>query len=305
MSQTVWVTGVAGFTGRHLVAFLRQLPEPPRIVGLGLGAVDGVELDAHFPLDVTDPGQIEAAIAQERPDIVFHLAAVMPPCDDALLWHVNVGGTNNLLRTLAKAGCQQTRILLVGSAAEYQMREDGLLSEDDPVAGETHYGQSKSAQIEWARQIAGLFGLSLVVARPFNLIGPGLPERWVAAMLCAQFADPGTATITVGNTASERDFVDVRDCVQAYWELALKGTPGEAYNVCSNHPTGIGELIDILQALTDGRHSVEVDRSRFRSVDLDRVYGTNHKIREAIGWQPQISLKQSLLDMLDEHRDGE
>ncbi|KRT58868.1 hypothetical protein Ga0076813_14312, partial [endosymbiont of Ridgeia piscesae] len=35
------------------------------------------------------------------------------------------------------------------------------------------------------------------------------------------------------------------------------------------------------------------------------VYGTNHKIREAIGWQPQISLKQSLLDMLDEHRDGE
>lgn len=297
-SKTVLITGAAGFTGRHLVAYLAAGEQPLRLVGADR-AVDPPEgLDEFVELDMADPDAVAALVERCRPRTVIHLAAVTPPCRDADLWHVNVGGTNHLLRSLHAAGCADARVLLVGSAAEYLDAPDGCFAETQPVGGETRYGQSKWAQVRLALDLGAQLGLQVVVVRPFNLVGPGLPARWVTAELCRQFADPGRDAVTIGNTASERDFVDVRDAVRAYWRVAEAGRSGEAYNVCSGRPTRIAELIDIFAELTDGAKRIEVDESRFRRVDLDRVYGTIDKIRDELDWEPRIELRQSLADML-------
>ena len=302
--RTVWITGAGGFTAGHLIDHLRGLSEPLRVVGLGRGEDCPHPVDRYLSLEVTDPASVAAAIGEEPPDRVVHLAAVTPPCAPADLWHVNVGGTNHLLRGLADAGLADVRVLVVGSAAEYRHRPDGRYTETDPTGGETPYGQSKSAQVAWALAVAGQTGLDVVVARPFNLIGPGLPERWVAATLCRQFARGGEGPITMGRLDSERDFIDVRDCVRAYWGLLEHGERGRVYNVCSGIPTSIADLAERLRRLSGSRREIVMDPSRLRAIDLDRVYGSHERIHRAIGWRPTIPLEDSLADMLSAEKGG-
>ena len=300
MTMTVWITGVTGFTGKHLVDHLNQLPDRPRIVGLGRSEHGPEGLDTYHAIDLTQNDAANQLAQDEPPEIVIHLAAATSPLSDADKWHVNVAASVNLLRGLAGSGRKGIRFVNIGSAAEYLNKADGYLSEMDPVGGESVYGRSKWAQGRLALDLGEQFAIDVIIARTFNLIGPGLPDKWVAGSLCKQFARPDSAAIKVGNTQSERDFLDVRDAVAAYWELAKQGVAGQAYNVCTGQPTKIEKLLDLFSAYSDNRHTVEVDKTRFQRVDLDRVYGDNSKILAATNWKPAISLEQSLQDMFAE-----
>ena len=300
MTTIVWITGVTGFTGKYLVDHLSQLSDRPRIIGLGRSDHGPAGLDAYHTVDLTRLDAVSELAQAEPPEIVIHLAAATPPLSDADMWHVNVAGSVNLLRGLATTGKKRVRFVNVGSAAEYLSKTDGFLSETDPEGGESIYGRSKWAQSRLVLDIGEQYGIEVVIARTFNLIGPGLPDKWVAGSLCKQFVQPDSAVIKVGNTKSERDFLDIRDAVAAYWALAEQGVAGQTYNVCTGHPTRIDELLDLFSAYSDNRHTVEVDKTRFQSVDLDRVYGNNNKILSATNWKPRISLEQSLQDMFAE-----
>jgi GDP-4-dehydro-6-deoxy-D-mannose reductase len=254
--------------------------------------------DVFHQVDISDSGTLKEILDLEHPELVVHAAAVTPPCNQEDLWSVNVGGTNSLLQAIGRSQSNRSKIIVIGSAAEYRASVTGFFSETDDVGGETLYGQSKWAQIALAKEIAKLFGLNLIIARPFNLVGPELPGRWVVASLVNQFKSMSNKTIKVGNTNSERDFLDVRDCVKALWAIALKGETGEDYNVCTGISTKISTVIEILQEETNHKHTIEIDRDRLRGVDLDRVYGNNNKLVSKVGWGPSITLKQSLRDMM-------
>jgi len=303
MTPSVLITGVAGFTGRHLVRFLRNLPEKVRIAGIDhTEQVLMMELDAFHIIDLNKTDVVAEIVRKENPSHVIHLAAVLPPASEANMWYTNVGGTISLLWGLASAGRKNVRVVSIGSAGEYLLSRDGLMSEDSPCGGETLNGRTKWAQTTIALSLGKQLKIPVMIVRPFNLIGPGLPRKFVAAELCAQFARRDDSVIKVGNTRSERDFVDVRDAVAAYWDVAEKGVPGDVYNVCSGKPTRIEELFSIFSELTEGSHKSSTDPSRMRNVDLDRVYGDGKKLRRATGWTPRISLRQSLTDMLEEAR---
>lgn len=296
--KCVLVTGASGFIASNFMGFLSKTEKPPRIVGVGRSKDGGQICDTHYQMDLMDSSALKEVLDKEAPDLVLHAAAVTPPCDDRDLWAVNVGGTNSLLQAIGRSAASSCRIILIGSAAEYRMTESGCLAETDEVGGETSYGQSKWAQIALAKELAHMLNLQLIVARPFNLTGPGLPARWVVASLVNQFRNNEPSTIVVGNTNSERDFLDVRDCASALWAIATKGKVNESYNISTGKPTKISEVIDILHEQTQHRHKISIDKSRFRNVDLDRVYGDNHKIVNELGWKQEISLLESLTDMM-------
>jgi GDP-4-dehydro-6-deoxy-D-mannose reductase len=173
------------------------------------------------------------------------------------------------------------------------------MSETSPDGGETVYGKTKWAQTSLARLLGWQLGIPVIIARPFNLLGPGLPPNWVAAEMCRQLVEK-KGKIHLGNLDSERDFIDVRDAVEAYWLLATRGEPGEIYNVSSGKPIRIRDLFSILTEIHSTPCTVEVDPGRLRKEDLFRVYGDNQKLKAATGWEPRILLKQSLQDMLAE-----
>jgi GDP-4-dehydro-6-deoxy-D-mannose reductase len=139
-----------------------------------------------------------------------------------------------------------------------------------------------------------------VISRGFNHIGPGQNERFVVASLAAQLAriaTGGPPQLFVGNLEAARDFLDVRDVVSAYVELARQGESGEIYNVCSGAAVTIRDVLRELIAIARVPVEVREDPARVRSSDIPLSVGSPQKLRDRTGWTPRIPLTRSLRDI--------
>ncbi|UCD28281.1 MAG: GDP-mannose 4,6-dehydratase [Planctomycetota bacterium] len=299
MNPTLWITGIAGFTGRHLVTFLKGLTDKPRIVGLDLADRVPDDIDTYYKADLSQPEEVADIAQSDRPSWIIHLAGLMPPANEADMWQVNVGSTVSLLQGLASTGLRETRIVCIGSAAEYLPKSSDPLTESDLCGGSSLYGRIKWAQTLLAITLGSELGLPIMVVRPFNLIGPGLSTNLVAGWLCDQFARSEVEDIRIGNLESARDFIDIRDAVSAYWLVTQKGRPGEIYNVCSGTPATVKQLCDLLSEISGKSPRIMVDPKRIREADIPICYGDYTKIKQATGWQSHIQLRESLTAMLD------
>lgn len=301
----ILITGSAGFTGRHLLAHLTQADPGARIVSVDQRPPAWLPAGAqHQQLDLLDAGAVRRLAADWRPAAVYHLVGLNKSDDPAAYYRINVLTTLHLLEAL-QAEAPTARLLAIGSAAEYGPPVDGQpLTEDAPLQPATVYGASKAAQAILLQTYAR-GGLAVFLARPFNLLGPGLPGNMAAAAFAAQIVarEQGRehGPIRVGNLAAQRDFLDVRDAVRAYRLIVARGEPGAAYNVCSGRPTAIQTVLDLLLGMAHCPVTVAVDATRFQANDVPVSVGDNRRL-SALGWTPQISTEKSLLDMLNEQR---
>jgi len=189
------------------------------------------------------------------------------------------------------------RIVSIGSAAEYARCAPSPLTETAPCGGASLYGNTKLVQSLTCLWLAAECRVDVLIARTFNLIGPGLPRRLIAGSLVHQFL-AAAEEVHVGNVHTARDFIDVRDAVHAYWLLVQQGESGGIYNVSSDHPVSVQEMLDILSRVSGHSPRIRIDPSRVRANDPASVYGDSTRLREATRWVPTISLEQSLRDML-------
>ena len=291
------VTGAAGFAGRHLVAHLRACGDE----------VTTIDRHGPTPVDVTDAAAVRAAIATQRPDVVYHLAAwshVGGSWDEpAAAFRVNAEGTLNVLRACAAVGVG--RVLVVGSAEEYGRAGEAPLDEDTPLRPLSPYGAGKVAADVLALQAFLGDGLETVRVRPFNHTGPGQSPRFLVPALARRIAAAerdGADEVPVGNLEPVRDLSDVRDVVRAYRLAALRGEPGAVYNVCSGRGVRVAEVAELL--LTAARRPLRLvpDPALTRPVEVPCLVGSNTRLVEATGWAPEISLEQTLTDVLAEAR---
>jgi RHS repeat-associated protein len=194
-------------------------------------------------------------------------------------------------------------VIVVTSSAMYghASLHGAALAEDSRLLPVSSYGVSKAAQHLLGYQYAVQYGLRVVRACPFNLLGPGLPRGLVAADFAYQLAaiEAGWQgpVIAVGSLHTSRDFLDVRDACVAYRLLALHGEPGESYHVSSGRAVSIRDLLDMLIARSGLPVTVEQRRETPDRSGIESQVGDNAKLRE-IGWEPVISLEQSLGDTL-------
>ena len=196
-------------------------------------------------------------------------------------------------------------MLFVSSADVYGSVEPSELpiQESQAAAPRNPYAASKLAAEIVCLEAARRNGLDVVIARPFNHIGPGQDTRFVVASFAAQIAAIAAgerpSTLAAGDLSVERDFSDVRDVVTAYFTLLERGDRGAVYNVCS----GVGHQLDyvlrqlVLAARTEVK--IEVDPSRLRTSETARLVGDNRKLR-SLGWSPQIPLSQTLSDVFEQ-----
>jgi GDP-4-dehydro-6-deoxy-D-mannose reductase len=139
--------------------------------------------------------------------------------------------------------------------------------------------------------------------RIFNTTGPGkvndvcadLTKRVVEIEKCAN--RPGR--LRVGNLATKRAIMDVRDCIRAF-DLALdNGVIGETYNLCGRSVYEISQIVGILKGLSVADFYLWQDPDLMRPTDEPVIWGSAEKFRKATGWEPTIPLEQTLADMLD------
>ena len=108
--------------------------------------------------------------------------------------------------------------------------------------------------------------------------------------------------IYVGNLSAKRDFTDVRDVVKAYALLVEHGRRGETYNVGTGHAIAISQILDEIVAMSDTAIEVKVDENKLRPVDVPIIEPDIDKIKSEVGWQPVISLEQTLRETLEHWR---
>ncbi len=282
-----------------MIGHLAALADRPRIVALDLADEGPAGADAYFAVDLNDAERVADLAGFQPPRWVVHLAGAMPPASDAALWQGNVGAAAGLLTGLMRADLDHVRLLSIGSAAEYRLDGGAPIDEMCPTIPASAYGRTKWVQSSLVLAHATVPPLQAMVARPFNLIGPGLPERHVIGAICRQLAAPDAAgELVLGNVASARDFIDVRDAVAAYWAIVRDGRAGAVYNVCSGRAVSIGELVDQAAALLGRTLTVRSDSDRIRPNDPPCVVGDAGRLRSELGWRPAVSLSRSLEDML-------
>jgi GDP-4-dehydro-6-deoxy-D-mannose reductase len=307
------ITGITGFAGSHLANHLLQETEW-EVWGLDVReAPKGFSPRVHLRVgDLCDPQFVAASLEESRPHYVFHLAAqAFVPTSWEDPWETlanNIRGQLNLLQGVILLGLKP-RILVVGSADEYGMvrPEELPIVETTPLRPYNPYAVSKVTQDMLGYQYFASHGLPIVRVRPFNHIGPGQGERFVASDFARQIAEIELGRrppmVKVGNLEARRDFTDVRDIVRAYYLALLNGEPGEVYNIASGRAYSIREILEGLLRESEGQVEVKEEPSRYRPLDVPIVIGDCRKLKGLTGWETQISLEQTLRDILDYWRE--
>lgn len=298
----VLITGGNGFVGTHLTAELRSRGADVVIAGR---PSDDSHID--MPLDLGDTGNVRAVVEAAGASVIFHLAAqaFVPAAttDPLATYDTNVIGTARVIEAMrGLRGEAPAKLVYVSSGEVYGAHAGTIypLRETAPAHPATPYAASKLAAETIIAASAKTYGISAVVARPFNHIGPGQSENFVVAAFArrlAGIAAGGAPLLPVGNLTSQRDFLDVRDVARAYADLAERGVPGEIYNVCSGVPVRIQELLR--QLVMAARVGVEIreDPALVRAVEVPISYGDNAKLVAATGFRPTFTLAHSLRDI--------
>jgi GDP-4-dehydro-6-deoxy-D-mannose reductase len=286
------VTGGRGFVGRWLLEHLEGEGDEVRVI------------DAET--DVTDEQAVEEAIMSSRPDAVYHLAARThvgeswrEPLD---VLRVNVLGTAAVLAAARRAAFDAT-VLVVSSSEVYGSLSPGELpvAETAPLRPVTPYAASKAAAEQVALQAWRGYGQRIVVARPFNHVGPGQSTSFAVPALARRVLEArrdGRRELVVGTVTTRRDFTDVRDVVRAYRLLVERAAPGSVYNVCSGRDVAIADVAHLVMGLAGVELRLVTDPDLVRPVDSSVVRGDPSLLYEATGWSPRLSLDTTLRDVL-------
>ncbi len=309
MSSRAFVTGIGGFAGSHLAEALLRAGH--RVEGtVRPGSSSGgheQELPAAtlHPCDVRSSSALTEAIRRARPDVVYHLAASTSvsegEADPGGTMEVNLTGTLHLLEAIRKESPGALLVYVSSSEVYGRIRPDeNPVGEDRPEAPLHVYGLSKFLSEQLVRFYQRRHGLSAVILRPFNHIGPRQSDRFVCGSFVKQLVSIEQAganpVLYVGNLDPVRDFTDVRDMVRAYRLAAQHCKPGSLYNVASGRGTSIGELLSRLLSLFPSGIEIREDPDRIRKTEIPVLIGDATSFRAITGWECRIELTETLRD---------
>jgi GDP-4-dehydro-6-deoxy-D-mannose reductase len=304
----VWISGCGGMMGSHLCEALAALGHDvlPTYYKPTVDAADltGLSLEE---VDIRDWCSVYDSLVRFRPDAVFHLAAQsyvtaswQRPIETL---ETNVIGTANVFEAVRRLG-SDVRVVVAGSSAEYGARDAGAapITENQPLLPLHPYGVSKVASDLLAYQYWAGFKLDAVRVRIFNCTGPRKVGDALSDFIRRTVwleRHPEGNLLRVGNLETRRTIVDVRDLNQGMILLLDRGSSGEAYNLGGSTAYRMSEVLArVLQRSTRRDIEPEVDPKLLRPTDEPIIWADCSKLKLATGWEPEISLDQTIEDML-------
>lgn len=302
------VIGAAGFVGGHLINHLSDdCGYEVYATKLPFEKLD-TDRASVSDLDILDQNAVTELLSEIKPDQIYHLAA---QSSVKVSWEkpqltadINIKGTINVLEA-ARAAENKPRILLVGSGEEYGYLkpEEIPVKEDTLLRAGNIYAATKACQGMLGEIYSRAYGMDIIMVRAFNHIGPGQSDIFVVSDFCRQavMAEAGKKepVISTGNLAAERDFTDVRDIVRAYSSLMKTGRSGQTYNVGSGTARSIQSILDLILSKTSVKIDVVRDASRMRPSDVPAIAADISRIRTDTGWEPVITLENTIEDIMN------
>lgn len=294
--RTIAVSGAAGFIGGYLTETL---------TALGAFSVTPTSRDGSVgeALDVTDSTAVSRFVRRTKPDWFIHLAG-RTHGDAAHVLDVNVRGAQNVLEAV-RCGSPESRVLLAGSAAEYGLIPASRIpvTEDEACLPRGTHGISKHYATLLALHYAQQYGLGIVVARPFNVIGPGQPASTVLGAIVARVqkgsgvARDSVVQIPVGPLDAIRDFVTLEDVGRGLVGLMCPQALGQVVNLCSGVPRSVRSIAERFVRFAPVRVELKEQESPRSPRDVPAMVGSWHKAHDLCGFTPTTDLDPTMRSM--------
>lgn len=300
-SPVVLVTGAGGFTGRHACRKLAEKGHPVAAVvrtRASLEAMPPISGVDYYVCDMHKQGQVQEIVQRVAPQYVLHLAgrnSVSESWANPVLYaESNIMATLHLLSALREY--EEARILIAGSRLKFDLSL--------PVEPTHPYGLSKSIQEIVALAWGKLFQQKIVLAEPSNLVGPG-PSTGICSLLAGHITalERGEAKrpFRLSSAQTTRDFLDVRDAVDAYELLLHQGVPGEVYPVCSGVSRSLGEVCKSFISMARVECPLEQEAREHTDV-LSAAPIIQPEAMMEMGWSPSVAWDTSVSDILQYFR---
>ena len=303
----VLVTGASGFTANYLIKHLLSSCEGAlQVWGISRSAPKISHAGCtYIRVDLNQSEKVEDVIKKVSPDAVIHLAGLNRGTLAELL-SANVINTEHLLRAVRK-GRPDARVLVIGSSAEYGYAGDTPITEDMQLRPIGTYGISKVAADLLAFQYYTTHGLGVAVARPFNLIGPGQADSFICGKLSRQATEIRNGireAFEIDGGNARRDFVDVRDAVDAYWRLLShehfeQRVAGRAFNVGSGKSYSVTDVIQEISVITGRSYKSRIPALPVRELVPVQIADTT-LIQKETGWRNSTPFQRSLKEMIED-----
>jgi dTDP-glucose 4,6-dehydratase len=315
--QKILVTGADGFIGSHLTEALVNAGYQVKafvyynsfnrwgwLDSLPKEVLEKIEI---FSGDIRDPNGVR--IAMEGIDIVFHLAALIAipfsyHSPDSYV-DTNVKGTLNILQAARLLGTK--RILVTSTSEVYGTAQFVPITEEHPYQGQSPYSASKIGADRMAESFYRSFDLPVTIVRPFNTFGPRQSARAVIPTIITQLLS-GFEEIKLGDLTPTRDFVYAKDTAQGFIEIAKSDkTIGEEINIATQSEITIGQLAQEMIDQINSKAKIVCDEQRLRpeKSEVNRLFGSNEKIKRLTDWRPKYTLTEGIRDTIEWFKDKE
>lgn len=314
--EKVLITGADGFIGSHLTEHLIEEGYEVKAFVFynsfnSWGWLDTFPKDKLsrikiFAGDIRDPYGVRKAM--EGVDIVFHLAALIgiPFSYHSPETYVetNIKGTLNVLQ--AARSLKTKRVLVTSTSEVYGTAQYTPIDEKHPFQGQSPYSATKISADRIAESFYRSFDLPVTIVRPFNTYGPRQSARAVIPTIITQLLS-GKTEIKLGALTPTRDFNYVKDTVAGFLAIARsEQTIGEEINIATQVETAIGDLAQQLIAEINPDAKIICDEERLRpeKSEVQRLVGSNAKIKTLTGWSPRYTLEDGLKETIQFLRDN-
>ncbi len=276
-----------------------------------------IECDIRYPM------AIDKIISDFQPDQIYHLAAQSYP---TVSWErpaetidINIQGTVNVFESVKMVmelkPSYDPMVVVACSSAEYGQTLNELAGEEVFVKETAElkplhpYGVSKVGQDLLSYQYFMNDHIRCIRARIFNSTGTrkvnDVTSDFTRRSIEAE--KDGSYTIKVGNLNTRRAIMDQRDLVNGLILLAEKGEAGEVYNLSSEKIYQMSDIVRMIEKQLNHKINTVVDEKLLRPTDERVIAGDISKLKAATGWKQEISMDETICDMLQfwrEHPEG-
>lgn len=314
--SNVLVTGADGFIGSHLTEeLIKQGYKVKAFVYYNsfnsLGWLDTLDRNIMeeveiFTGDIRDPNGVREAMKDVEQ--VYHLAALIAipfsyHSPDSYV-DTNIKGTLNVLQ--AARDFRTSRVLITSTSEVYGTAQYVPIDEKHPFQGQSPYSATKIGADRLAESFYRSFEMPITIVRPFNTYGPRQSARAVIPTIITQLL-AGKEEIKLGSLTPTRDFNYVKDTVNGFIEIAKTDkTIGEEINIATQKEISIGQLAKELIRQINPKASIVCDEKRLRpeKSEVNRLLGSNEKIKRLTNWRPNYTLEQGLAETIEFFRNN-
>ncbi|MGC9780278.1 MAG: NAD(P)-dependent oxidoreductase [Candidatus Heimdallarchaeota archaeon] len=290
--MNVLITGSSGFLGHNLIKTIKQEKQDWTIFGIDIKSSGNQEIN-FINIDLLEKVSWGDILKENNIDLIFHLTGVFHNIDNYSMMKINVLQTLSFFEEIRKTD-QNTKILLIGSAAQYGRvdTKDLPITEDFIQNPTSFYGLTKKWQEEIALNYSTKYGIKSICTRPSNFIGPGIAQILLPGYLTKVFSEnKDLINIKISSKNDERDYIDAKDVCSALIKLSEEQKCyGEIFNISSSELISNEKLIHLFAEIRKRNVNIEETNKNNNS----KISLSNKKLKDYTNWEKQYNIKDSI-----------